>query len=181
MSNPFRTEPAIISGAAVAVLNALVACRSSADPEQISAITSPWSRGPRDLRPPVRHPPPSRSGTQATTKARHRAGRPAEAAMTRRPHLMGAGSIVACHGRGGAQHRVRTILPRRRPRRHPQQPRRLWSQHRGGVGCCRPGGGDDTAQLQAAVDRFDRIIIIGTLHVAGTVRITRPVEIRWRP
>ena len=26
----------------------------------------------------------------------------------------------------------------------------------------------------------DRIIIIGTLHVAGTVRITRPVEIRWR-
>ena len=44
-----------------------------------------------------------------------------------------------------------------------------------------PTGGDDTAQLQAAVDRFDRIIIIGTLHVAGTVRITRPVEIRWRP
>ena len=43
-----------------------------------------------------------------------------------------------------------------------------------------PTGGDDTAQLQAAVDRFDRIIIIGTLHVAGTVRITRPVEIRWR-
>ena len=44
-----------------------------------------------------------------------------------------------------------------------------------------PTGGDDTARLQAAVDRFDRIIIIGTLHVAGTVRITRPVEIRWRP
>ena len=44
-----------------------------------------------------------------------------------------------------------------------------------------PGGGDDTAQLQAAVDRFDRIIIIGTLNITGTVRVTRPVEIRWRP
>lgn len=44
-----------------------------------------------------------------------------------------------------------------------------------------PTGGDDTERLQAAVDRFDRIIIFGTLHVTGTVRITRPVEIRWRP
>ena len=43
-----------------------------------------------------------------------------------------------------------------------------------------PGGGDDTAALQAAVDRWPRVIVIGTLHVAGTVRITRPVEIRWR-
>ena len=43
-----------------------------------------------------------------------------------------------------------------------------------------PGGGDDTAQLQAAVDRFDRIIIWAPLRVDGTVRITRPVEIRWR-
>lgn len=44
-----------------------------------------------------------------------------------------------------------------------------------------PGGGDDTAALQAAVDRWPRVIVIGTLRVDGTVRITRPVEIRWRP
>lgn len=43
-----------------------------------------------------------------------------------------------------------------------------------------PGGGDDTARLQAAVDRWPRVIVIGTLRVDGTVRITRPVEIRWR-
>lgn len=43
-----------------------------------------------------------------------------------------------------------------------------------------PGGGDDTARLQAAVDRYDRVIIWAPLRVDGTVRITRPVEIRWR-
>ena len=43
-----------------------------------------------------------------------------------------------------------------------------------------PAGGDDTAALQAAVDRFDHIIIVGALHIAGVVHIGRPVEIRWR-
>lgn len=43
-----------------------------------------------------------------------------------------------------------------------------------------PGGGDDTARLQATVDRYDRVIIWAPLRVDGTVRITRPVEIRWR-
>ena len=43
-----------------------------------------------------------------------------------------------------------------------------------------PTGGDDTTTLQAAVDRHTHIIIVGNLHIAGVVHITRPVELRWR-
>lgn len=43
-----------------------------------------------------------------------------------------------------------------------------------------PSGGDDTPALQAAVDRFDHVIIVGDLKIAGILRITRPVELRWR-
>lgn len=43
-----------------------------------------------------------------------------------------------------------------------------------------PGGGDDTQALQAAVDTWPRVIVIGTLRIDGEITITRPVQIRWR-
>lgn len=103
--------------------------------------------------------------------------------MTRRPHLMVAGLIGAAALTGCAlppgpptpSTAAAAAPPLTQPTSPPvTAPGEAWA-------VVVPGGGDDTARLQAAVDRFDRIIIIGTLHVAGTVRITRPVEIRWRP
>lgn len=102
--------------------------------------------------------------------------------MTRRPHLMVAGLIGAAALTGCAlppgpptpSTAAAAAPPLTQPTSPPvTTPGVAWA-------VVVPTGGDDTAALQAAVDRFDRIIIIGTLHVAGTVRITRPVEIRWR-
>ena len=103
--------------------------------------------------------------------------------MTRRPHLMVAGLIGAAALTGCAlppgpptpSTAAAAAPPLTQPTSPPvTAPGEAWA-------VVVPTGGDDTAALQAAVDRWPRVIIIGTLHVAGTVRITRPVEIRWRP
>lgn len=102
--------------------------------------------------------------------------------MTRRPHLMVAGLIGAAALTGCALPPGPPTPSTPAAAATPSQPTSPLVTAPGEAwAVVVPGGGDDTAQLQAAVDRFDRIIIIGTLHVAGTVRITRPVEIRWRP
>ena len=102
--------------------------------------------------------------------------------MTRRPHLMVAGLIGAAALTGCAlppgpptpSTAAAAVPPLTQPTSPPvTAPGEAWA-------VVVPGGGDDTAALQAAVDRWPRVIVIGTLRVDGTVRITRPVEIRWR-
>ena len=101
--------------------------------------------------------------------------------MTRRPHLMVAGLIGAAALTGCALPPGPPIPSTPAAAATPPQPTsppvtapgEAWA-------VVVPGGGDDTAALQAAVDRWPRVIVIGTLRVDGTVRITRPVEIRWR-
>lgn len=102
--------------------------------------------------------------------------------MTRRPHLMVAGLIGAAALTGCAlppgpptpSTAGAAAPPLTQPTSPPvTAPGEAWA-------VVVPGGGDDTAALQAAVDRWPRVIVIGTLRVDGTVRITRPVEIRWR-
>lgn len=102
--------------------------------------------------------------------------------MTRRPHLMVAGLIGAAALTGCAlppgpptpSTAAAAAPPLTQPTSPPvTAPGEAWA-------VVVPGGGDDTAALQAAVDRWPRVIVIGTLRVDGTVRITRPVEIRWR-
>ena len=102
--------------------------------------------------------------------------------MTRRPHLMVAGLIGAAALTGCAlppgpptpSTAGAAVPPLTQPTSPPvTAPGEAWA-------VVVPGGGDDTAALQAAVDRWPRVIVIGTLRVDGTVRITRPVEIRWR-
>lgn len=102
--------------------------------------------------------------------------------MTRRPHLMVAGLIGAAALTGCAlppgpptpSTAGAAAPPLTQPTSPPvTAPGEAWA-------VVVPGGGDDTAALQAAVDRWPRVIVIGTLRVDGTVRIARPVEIRWR-
>ena len=101
--------------------------------------------------------------------------------MTRRPHLMVAGLIVAAAAVGCATSGCAPIPSTPAAAATPPQPTSPLVTAPGEAwAVVVPGGGDDTAALQAAVDRFDRIIIWAPLRVDGTVRITRPVEIRWR-
>lgn len=112
-----------------------------------------------------------------------RTGGPAEAPMSRHRRLtaavlFGAAVAVGCATQSGNAPIPSTPVTAAPSSTQPTSP--LVSAPGVAWAVVRPTGGDDTAALQAAVDRFDHIVIIGTLHIAGVVHIGRPVEIRWR-